>query len=302
MSIVDLAAFAPDARSEFRRSGPPSDWPGNISTVDAGSLRWRVLAAGSGDPVVFIHGTGSSLETWRDVLPALTSEWRVIAMDLPGHGHTQSLPRGLVSLPAMAEGVARCLDKMGAVPRAIVGHSAGAAIALRMAIDGHASPRKIIGFNPALLPYGGRHNPLLAPFARMCAALPLLPGLITRRASDSRAIERLISGTGSKLSREGIAVYQRLFTNERHVRATIAMMANWDLTGLVGSMGSWADRTHFIVGQRDSAVAPSEVIELQRRYPQLRVTRLPEAGHLAHEEKPTESAALIDAILSGRCE
>jgi magnesium chelatase accessory protein len=275
-------------------------WPGSITYVDADSIRWRVLSAGSGDAVVFIHGTGSSLESWRDMLPRLAVQRQAIAIDLPGHGHTQPLPRDRVSMPAMATGIARCLAKLGVVPKALIGHSAGVAIALRMAIDGDVNPEKIIGFNPALFPFGGRRNQLFAPIARMCASIPLLPRVIARRASDARSIERMIGGTGSRLSREGLAVYQRLFQNEQHVQATIAMMANWNLAGLVAAIGPWADRTHFIVGERDTAVEPSEAFELQRRYPELHVTCMAQAGHLAHEEKPLESAAIVDSILSDR--
>ena len=100
------------------------------------------------------------------------------------------------------------------------------------------------------------------------------------------------------MSRDGIAMYQKLFTNEGHIRSTMAMMANWDLTGLVSAIEPIADRTHFVVGERDTAVAPASVYEVQRRHPAIAVSRLPNAGHLAHEERPLEAAAIIGSILA----
>jgi magnesium chelatase accessory protein len=201
---------------------------------------------------------------------------------------------------AMSEGLGACLQRTGLSPVAVVGHSAGAALLLRMALDRVIDPRHIIAINPALRPYGGARAHLFAPLARMLAATPLLPWLIARHASDPRAIERMIRGTGSALAQDGIAMYQQLFADEGHVRSTLDMMAGWDLGSLIDDLAPLASRVHIIVGTGDKAVPPSQARALRRRYPEMQETRLADAGHLAHEERPDDVAALIRAIVASQ--
>ncbi|WP_370516094.1 alpha/beta fold hydrolase [Novosphingobium sp. Gsoil 351] len=76
-------------------------------------------------------------------MPLLAERFTVVAMDLPGHGFTRGRVRGGPSLPAIAGAVGALLDAMDVRPSVIAGHSAGAAIALRMVHDsGERTPRR----------------------------------------------------------------------------------------------------------------------------------------------------------------
>jgi len=264
--------------------------------IDASGMRWNVQVAGNGPDLLLVHGTGSSLDTWRGLMPSLSRDFRVVAIDLPGHGASEALPRGRTSITAMADALARCLGKLAAAPTVAVGHSAGAALVLRMTLDGLLDPQHIVAINPALRPYGGRRAHLFAPLARTLAAIPVLPWLIARRAADPRAIDRMIRGTGSVLAEDGIAMYQRLFADEEHVRSTLDMMAGWDLGTLVDELGPLAPRIHLVVGTADTAVPPWQARALESRYPAMHRTSLRGAGHLAHEERPDEVAVLVRAV------
>jgi magnesium chelatase accessory protein len=85
--------------------------------------------------ILLLHGTGASAHSWRDVAPALARHHRVIVPDLPGHAFTQRPPAAGLSLPGMAAALGALLQTLEATPAVIVGHSAGAAIAARMALD-----------------------------------------------------------------------------------------------------------------------------------------------------------------------
>jgi len=151
---------APDWAVEGR------DWPnrGASRFVDAGGLRWHVQQFGEGPALVLLHGTGAATHSWRDIAPLLARSHSVIAMDLPGHGFT-SVPRddSGFTLPNVARSLAALLGELGIVPLALVGHSAGAAIAVRMALDGLSTLGGIVGLNSALLPFPGPLGPI-APF------------------------------------------------------------------------------------------------------------------------------------------
>ncbi|MCV9938205.1 alpha/beta hydrolase [Boseaceae bacterium BT-24-1] len=84
--------------------------------------------AGSGEPLVLIHGVGMRLEAWEPQLRALSGLRRVIAIDMPGHGGSQCLPYG-ARLPEFVAWFGRFLDDLNLTSVAVAGHSMGALIA-----------------------------------------------------------------------------------------------------------------------------------------------------------------------------
>jgi magnesium chelatase accessory protein len=255
-------------------------------------IQWHLQRAGTGTPLLLLHGTGSSTHSWRGLLPLLAEDHEVVAPDLPGLGHT-SAPRSALSLKGMADAVGDLLDAIGFQPAVAVGHSAGAAILLRMVLDGLLAPRLVVGINAALLPFGGAMSRALHPLARFCSRMPMLTTLAAARARQSGSVERLIETTGSKLSDQGIEDYRRVLGSERHVSATLQMMANWNLGGLVSDLPRLDLPLCLIVGGRDFAVPPRQAERLRGRVADLRIRRLPGLGHLAHEERPDLVAASI---------
>jgi pimeloyl-ACP methyl ester carboxylesterase len=142
-------------RLRFDRDG--TDWPLRESSrfVEASGLSWHVQRMGEGPTCLLLHGAGGSSHSWRDVAPHLARHLDVIALDLPGHGFTEPLPSRRLSLPGMAQSVGDLLDSLQAVPSVVVGHSAGAAVAARLCLDGRAKPRVVVSFNGALRAFRG---------------------------------------------------------------------------------------------------------------------------------------------------
>jgi pimeloyl-ACP methyl ester carboxylesterase len=87
-------------------------------------------AAGSGPPLVLLHGITSTSEAWRKVMPRLAERYTVIAPDLIGHGRSAK-PRGDYSLGAYAAGVRDLLAVLGFERGTVVGHSLGGGIAMQ---------------------------------------------------------------------------------------------------------------------------------------------------------------------------
>ena len=277
-----------------------SPWPHERRSrfVDAAGVRWHVQTLGKGDPLLLIHGTGSSLLSWRGLAPLLAKSFEVTSFDLPGHGQSGPLQPETMSLAATSAAVGALLRALAIEPKAVVGHSAGMAIAVSMACSKIVTPDDLIGFNAALLPYRGALAGPFSGLAKLFASLPFLPSIAARRARDRAAVERLLSSTGSTLSDDGIRLYQQLFTNERHVRATLSMMANWELGSLLDGIESLRSRIHLIVADGDNAVSPNEATVLRQRYPRIDVSCMRGLGHLAHEERPQEAADLINRIVA----
>lgn len=273
------------------------DWPNRDASrfVRAGGFRWHVQVAGAGPTLLLLHGTGAATHSWRGLLPFLAERFTVIAPDLPGHGFTDAPPKRALSLPGMAEAVHALLRELGSTPELIAGHSAGAAVASAMALEGMVVPRAIVSINGALLPLRGGPGDLFifSALARMLVAVPVVPWLIAKRAADRTAVERLLRNTGSRIDAEGVRLYASLVCHPAHVTAALGMMAAWDLHPLARALPRLKPALTMIVGGNDRTIPPQDALRVRAILPSAHLVTLPGLGHLAHEEAPEEVAQLI---------
>lgn len=273
-----------------------SSWPNSAFSrfVDAGALRWHVQIVGSGPIVLLVHGTGASTHSWRELIAELAQRYTVVAPDLPGHGFTERPSNDRLTLPGMAQALGALIKVLEIDPQIAVGHSAGAAVLLRAALDGTIHPRVIISLNGALLPFRGVAGQIFKPLAKLLIVPPFLPQFFAWRAGSRGAVERLLKGTGSAPSSEDVDLYARLFASPSHVGATLAMMANWDLEPLVRDLPMLTIPVVLVSGQRDLAVPSSDAVAVAKYVRSAQIIDLPGLGHLAHEESPKLIARLIE--------
>jgi magnesium chelatase accessory protein len=289
---------------DWERDG--QHWPHRALSrfVPALGLRWHVQYAVHPDPqaptVLLLHGTGASTHSWRGLIPLLQVHWSVLALDLPGHGFT-SMPQDTqiaarCSVTGMAQGVAAVLAALGVPPSLVVGHSAGAAIACRMALDGLLAPERLLSVNGALEPLDGWAGQFFSPLAKLLAKAPLVPELFSWRAAQSDVLQKLLDGTGSQLDAQGQALYRQLIGNPGHAAAALAMMAHWDLHALWRDLPRLRTPLALAVGSEDVIVPPQgakRVAAALLHQPKPSVSVLDGLGHLAHEEQPHAIAALV---------
>jgi len=261
--------------------------------VTAAGIKWHYQQFGSGPCMLLVHGTGLAGHSWRDVAPVLAREFTVIAPDLPGHACTSAPPAAQLSLPAMADSLGALLHEIGARPKIVAGHSAGAAVLVRMVLDRAILPKVVVSINGALLPLRGVPRWLYSPLAKLLAHSALVPRLIARRAAAPHTILRLIDSTGSKLDSTAIEFYRQLAQRPEHVAAALGMMANWDLRPLQRQLPQLAVPLSLWTACRDRTIPPSEALRVKALVPSAEVISLGALGHLAHEERPTQIAELL---------
>ncbi|MBM3377735.1 MAG: alpha/beta fold hydrolase [Betaproteobacteria bacterium] len=252
---------------------------------------WHRPRLGGEPMLLLLHGTGADRSSWGPLLDALPLTWGVIAPDLPGHGQTQFDRRQSLGLREMAVLSQRLLKAMGMRHvDMVVGHSAGAAVGLVMALNEREMPcGRLYGLAPSLVPppafYTQMLGPLLGPLVLSSPSLLMLGGL----ARSSLVVDRLLASTGTVLNADRHAHYQRLFAQSSHLRGALAFMAATDLPSLLEEAQGLALPTKLLAA-RDDPWIPAE--PLSRVIDQ----HLPKAvvdlewrdvgGHLFHEADP----------------
>lgn len=294
-------------------------WPHRHASrfVQADGLRWHVQrfgvetscaeltvhSPGQSPPQIpvalLLHGTGASTHSWRGLAPLLAAHFNVLSVDLPGHAFTGMPADGSMSqqlsLPGMARALHALLQALNVEPALVIGHSAGAAIGVRMCLDGLISPQLLVGVNGAFLPLGGLAGQLFSPVAKLMAAAPFVPRLFSWRATDPSVLQKLIDSTGSTLDAKGLALYGKLVRNSGHAAGALGMMANWDLPQLARDLPQLTTPLCLMVGSNDRTISPQQASRVLAMLPtstgspasagSMLVT-LAGLGHLAHEERP----------------
>src|SRR5512133_1518985 len=96
-------------------------------------VRMRYFLGGQGPSLILVHGLGGAAANWTELVPLLSRRHRLLVPDLPGHGGSTALP-AVAGLEPFADRVALVAEREGMLPAAVVGHSLGGMIVLRMAL------------------------------------------------------------------------------------------------------------------------------------------------------------------------
>jgi magnesium chelatase accessory protein len=284
------------------------DWPHRTHSefLEVSGQRWHVQrwpAPFAGAPTaLLLHGTGAATHSWRTLAPLLAPHMGLVAPDLPGHGFSGAAPIGRAGLEGMAQAVRMLLRTLGEAPGLSIGHSAGAAIAVRLRLRDDANiaagitapaPHRLVGLNAALLPLHGIAGRFFSPAAKLLALNPLAPHFFSWHAAQASVLARLLHSTGSTLDAHGTALYRRLIQSPAHVAGALAMMAQWDLPALARDLPRLQTPLHLLVAEGDRTIPPADAERVQRLLPSTTLHRLPKLGHLAHEEDAAQVAALL---------
>jgi magnesium chelatase accessory protein len=272
--------------------GVPPWWPHAERSrfCDAGALRWHLQQWPHRDteaPVaLLLHGTGAATHSWRHLAPLLAPHFHVVAPDLPGHAFTCTPAQRALTLPAVAQAVAELLTVLKLRPSLVIGHSAGAAIAMRMVIDGLVAPALTFSINGAILPLQGTVGRLFLPLARLLTVNPFVPPAFAAMARLPVVSRRLLDSTGSRIDPEGERCYAHLMANATHAAGALRLMASWDLQPLADALPKWRAPLLLIAGETDRTLPASHSQRVAQAIGDAASTCvvLPRLGHLAHEE------------------
>ncbi len=275
----------------------PPDWPfrGDARQVRARPHDWCVIDHGAGPTALLLHGAGASGHSFRHLIPALHG-WRCIVPDLPGQGFTRAGSRTRFGIEPMAEDLATLLAQQGWQPEVVIGHSAGAALALQLSTL--IPLRAAVGINAALGQFEGAAGFLFPLLARALSVTPFVPSVISRLWGTEGKIRSLLDNTGSPLDPAGVAQYLTLVQRAAHVDGTLGMMAQWRIDRLMARAPQMTVRTLLLATAGDRIVPPRVSRQAAGMLPRADVLELPGLGHLAHEEDASAVAQAITGWLA----
>ncbi len=277
-------------------------WARQVALPASGARLFLYDAGGGpGTPVVLLHGLGDEADTWRHVLPALASDCRAIAPDLPGFGRSGPPPRRNV-LPFYLETLLALLDALEIPRAALVGHSAGAMIAQAFALEHPARVERLALVSGGLVQAAGRINSGLLLF--------MVPGLgewiYTRLRRDPQAAYRTLETYYHRLEdlprpdRDFLyrRVNQRVWSDaqRRGFFALLRGMAGWlpaQHRRLAERLAGWSIPTTVIWGEDDRVTPVENARALVEMLPSARLVTVPGAGHNVQQEQPL---AVVEAI------
>src|SRR6266566_3569009 len=117
-------------------------------------VRMRYFEGGEGPPLILVHGLGGAAANWTELVPLLAMRHRLLVPDLPGHGGSTALP-AVAGLEPSADRVALVAEREGMLPAAVVGHSLGGMVVLRLALRRPDAVASLVLASAAGLSIGG---------------------------------------------------------------------------------------------------------------------------------------------------
>jgi pimeloyl-ACP methyl ester carboxylesterase len=245
--------------------------------------------AGTGQPLVLLHGLGHRWQAWIPVLDRLAEHHDVIALDLPGFGLSPVPPAGMpIGMSATVASLATVLDEFGLTRPHVAGNSLGGAIALELAASGLAA--SATAFSPAgfYTPAEGRRAVTILGVMRATTfqPAPLLRASLRSPRMRARSFRPLV-------------VYPDRLSHERAVGDALALRRGSGFRAVVRSarkysfMGSPDVPVTVGWGSRDHILQPHQAERARERLPHARHVDLPDCGHVPMSDAPDLVARLV---------
>lgn len=247
-------------------------------------LRWEVRARGTGTPLLLLHGFTGRGSAWGTHTVAFARTFRVITVDLPGHGRSGTATPDRMTVERTADALATILKSTHVAPTHVLGYSLGARIALRLAVAHPDVVRRLVLESPS-------------------AGLATEEERAMRRAADDDLATRIerdgVAAFAAEWERRPVFASHASLPTARAARLRAMRLAN-DPRGLAASLrGAGQGAMEPLFDRLAAVTAPTLVIagalddrgrpraqQVARGIPGARLEIIDNAGHTPHEEQP----------------
>ncbi len=298
MIIVGLAYRADIAPDVLRKKYANAE--SEFIQVEPGLVvHVRDEGAAEAPVLVLLHGSNSSLQTWEPWVARLRNNYRVITMDLPGHGLTGPHPRDAY-FPENSVAVVDAIMRTKNINRfTLGGNSMGGGISWHYALT---HPEKLAGLilvdaagAPASL-----SGPQELPLGFRLARMPIIKNIgtkLTPRSMIEKSVRQTVS-VQSSVTPQVVDRYWELLRHPGNRRATIVRFALYRDDPAFRKLSALTMPTLILWGAEDKLIPPGAAAAFAKILPNDTSIIYPHVGHLPMEEIPDRSAADVLAWLT----
>ena len=264
--------------------------------VNTSGFKIHYTRSGNGPPVILVHGAAAWLYSYRNNTTALSEEFTVYALDMPGHGYTiPLLDNPTYSLDMMSDALLEFMNTMGIEKTSIVGHSAGGGWAIHFTFKNPGRVKKLVLIDsngldvPETLTFKLLSYPVIGElFSKFFTTEDVKTGLEDAFFDKKLVTEEMIREIEAPLT----------FIENRKAQYLCIRNQNWKMTEeemphiRVPVLVLWGEDDLYL----DSAMAQ----KFKEIMPDASVVILEECGHSAHEEQTDEVNRLITDFFSAK--
>jgi pimeloyl-ACP methyl ester carboxylesterase len=272
-------------------------------SLDTGTARLAYRRYGSGPSLLLVHGFPLSGFTWRKVLPALAARYTCYVPDLPGMGESEWTDRTDFSFPGQGRTLKVLVDGLGLERYSVLAQNTGGTFARCLALEDGARIEKLVLINTEI----PHHRPPWIPFYQFVMGVP---GALTGFGLLLRSPWYLRSGMGFG----GCFTDPRLIDGDFHEHVVVPLLrsprrrdgmrrylrgATWaPVDALARDHARLTMPVQLIWGADDPTFPVALARTMATQFPDARLTEIPGARLLVHEEKPEEVVRVTHAFLS----
>jgi len=276
------------------------DWQAAQHRLEIDGREVNYCELGEGPTILFVHGLGASWQSWLEQMPDFAASHRVVAMDLPGFGYSES-PSEDISIEYYARWTAKLMDILGIESAAVVGNSMGGFVSAELAIKFRERVQRLVFVSAAIFWQNRRRAQPLVQLARMSDAV-VARALV--RATDDIATRRRLRYAA--LASAGFR-YPQYVSDElahemvRSARRTdgflpaLEALAGYDLEEELPKIGC---PTLIVWGANDQLVSVKDAERLEDLIPDSRRVVFERTGHVAMLERPERFNRLLREFLA----
>jgi pimeloyl-ACP methyl ester carboxylesterase len=274
------------------------DWVPSVATLQINEVKVNYLDYGTGPALVLLHGMAASWQWWLENIPALAQRHRVIAVDLPGFGHSEPLPAP-AEMATHARTVLDLLTQLGIESATVSGHSMGGLVAIEMFGADPRRVRDLILVDSGGVPMSGRRLAVILVGLRICVGV-LQRRFIRRALATKPWVRRLALRAAFRdpgaMSPELAAETMPVFGGPGSVPAVAA--AGRAVNATVPE--SITCPVLLVWGEHDAIVSPRSAHQMHDKLPNCELAVFGDAGHSPMIEFPDQFNDLALKFIAAR--
>ena len=276
------------------------DWQAAQHRLEIDGREVNYCELGEGPAILFVHGLGASWQSWLEQMPEFAASHRVVAMDLPGFGYSES-PSEDISIEYYARWTAKLMDILGIESAAVVGNSMGGFVSAELAIKSPERVQRLVFVSAAIFWQNRRRAQPLVQLARMSDAV-VARALV--RATDDIATRRRLRYAA--LASAGFRYPQYVSDELAHEMVRSARRTDGFLPALEALAGYDLEEelpkiscpTLIVWGANDQLVSVKDAERLEDLIPDSRREVFERTGHVAMLERPERFNRLLREFLA----